>query len=317
MRFISTRGTAPALSFERALMAALAQDGGLFIPEAWPQLEAEEIQGRSATWAVGQSAQLFLPASAETSYRLTVTAFPFSYPEATAQRVAVSVNGERLEWLDMSPAWDEYPWEIPASAVRLGLNEVRFEFERLDAPADVLPGSGAIGGTGVPAPVAIELNSGGLEGFAFITVGDEPEALDGSAHRPGYNVAVVDSDSGDLLEYKGFDTTPSGNQAEAAAMVDFIAAVPQGQIVVVALQGDGAAHLTEEAVSALRSVGGEADLRGTNGWSQAIIGVKGAEPGTAMEAAGLDNAWLRVAPDYRTLAIAVDTVVWEQVGAGE
>ncbi|MEE8632882.1 MAG: threonine synthase [Methyloceanibacter sp.] len=43
MKFISTRGEAPALSFEGALMAALAPDGGLFMPEAWPQLEASEI----------------------------------------------------------------------------------------------------------------------------------------------------------------------------------------------------------------------------------------------------------------------------------
>ena len=45
MKFISTRGEAPALSFEGALMAALAPDGGLFMPEAWPRLEPDEIAG--------------------------------------------------------------------------------------------------------------------------------------------------------------------------------------------------------------------------------------------------------------------------------
>jgi threonine synthase len=43
LKFISTRGEAPALSFEGALMAALAPDGGLFMPEAWPRLQADEI----------------------------------------------------------------------------------------------------------------------------------------------------------------------------------------------------------------------------------------------------------------------------------
>jgi threonine synthase len=43
LKFISTRGEAPALSFEGALMAALAPDGGLFVPEAWPQLRPDEI----------------------------------------------------------------------------------------------------------------------------------------------------------------------------------------------------------------------------------------------------------------------------------
>jgi len=43
LKFISTRGEAPALSFEGALLAALAPDGGLFMPEAWPQLAPDEI----------------------------------------------------------------------------------------------------------------------------------------------------------------------------------------------------------------------------------------------------------------------------------
>ena len=43
MRFISTRGEAPALSFEGALLAAMARDGGLLMPEAWPRLTADDI----------------------------------------------------------------------------------------------------------------------------------------------------------------------------------------------------------------------------------------------------------------------------------
>ena len=43
MRFISTRGEAPALSFEGALLAAMARDGGLLMPESWPSLTPGEI----------------------------------------------------------------------------------------------------------------------------------------------------------------------------------------------------------------------------------------------------------------------------------
>jgi threonine synthase len=43
LKFISTRGEAPALSFEGALLAALAPDGGLFMPEAWPRFAPDEI----------------------------------------------------------------------------------------------------------------------------------------------------------------------------------------------------------------------------------------------------------------------------------
>ena len=37
MRYISTRGQAPKLNFEAALLAGLARDGGLYVPEVWPQ----------------------------------------------------------------------------------------------------------------------------------------------------------------------------------------------------------------------------------------------------------------------------------------
>ena len=37
MRYISTRGGAAARDFEGVLLAGLAEDGGLFVPECWPQ----------------------------------------------------------------------------------------------------------------------------------------------------------------------------------------------------------------------------------------------------------------------------------------
>ncbi|WP_374297803.1 threonine synthase [Sphingomonas sp.] len=37
MRYVSTRGGAAARDFEGVLLAGLAEDGGLFIPESWPQ----------------------------------------------------------------------------------------------------------------------------------------------------------------------------------------------------------------------------------------------------------------------------------------
>ena len=43
MRYISTRGDAPALDFEQVTLAGLASDGGLYLPETWPSLSAEEI----------------------------------------------------------------------------------------------------------------------------------------------------------------------------------------------------------------------------------------------------------------------------------
>ncbi|MCP4381162.1 MAG: threonine synthase [Hyphomicrobiales bacterium] len=43
MKYVSTRGQAPALGFSDTLLAGLAGDGGLFVPETWPQLTPEAI----------------------------------------------------------------------------------------------------------------------------------------------------------------------------------------------------------------------------------------------------------------------------------
>ncbi len=41
--YISTRGEAPELGFDEALLAGLARDGGLYVPKAWPKLAAVDI----------------------------------------------------------------------------------------------------------------------------------------------------------------------------------------------------------------------------------------------------------------------------------
>ncbi|MDH3666079.1 MAG: threonine synthase, partial [Paracoccaceae bacterium] len=43
MRYVSTRGQAPVLSFEDAMLSGLARDGGLYLPEAFPQIATPEI----------------------------------------------------------------------------------------------------------------------------------------------------------------------------------------------------------------------------------------------------------------------------------
>jgi len=43
MQFVSTRGQAPVLGFSDAVLAGLASDGGLYVPQSWPQISASEI----------------------------------------------------------------------------------------------------------------------------------------------------------------------------------------------------------------------------------------------------------------------------------
>ena len=47
LKYISTRGEAAPLSFTQTLIAGLAPDGGLYLPQAYPQLGRDEIAGFS------------------------------------------------------------------------------------------------------------------------------------------------------------------------------------------------------------------------------------------------------------------------------
>ena len=44
LHYLSTRGDAPSLGFEEVLLAGLARDGGLYLPESWPAVSVEEIE---------------------------------------------------------------------------------------------------------------------------------------------------------------------------------------------------------------------------------------------------------------------------------
>ena len=44
MQYISTRGRAPALTFEEAMLSGLARDGGLYVPQTIPTLSKDEIR---------------------------------------------------------------------------------------------------------------------------------------------------------------------------------------------------------------------------------------------------------------------------------
>jgi threonine synthase len=43
MRYVSTRGRAPELTFEEAMLTGLARDGGLYVPAEVPQMAPGDI----------------------------------------------------------------------------------------------------------------------------------------------------------------------------------------------------------------------------------------------------------------------------------
>jgi threonine synthase len=58
MRYASTRGQSPAVSFFDAVLAGLAPDGGLYVPERWPTLRPYLRENRGAMGYAGTAAEI-------------------------------------------------------------------------------------------------------------------------------------------------------------------------------------------------------------------------------------------------------------------
>jgi threonine synthase len=65
MRYVSTRGAAPELGFNDVLLAGLATDGGLYVPQHWPKLtpahRAGAVTGGRAPTYVDRAVEVMLP----------------------------------------------------------------------------------------------------------------------------------------------------------------------------------------------------------------------------------------------------------------
>ena len=102
MRYFSTRGDAPELDFEAAMLTGLARDGGLYVPQSWPELSRKEIQdmaGESYEEIAFRVIQPYLGGAFEdaTLRRLIETAYAgFAHP-ARAPLVQLGSNDWVME----------------------------------------------------------------------------------------------------------------------------------------------------------------------------------------------------------------------------
>ncbi|TKJ31041.1 MAG: hypothetical protein CEE40_03035 [Chloroflexi bacterium B3_Chlor] len=199
------------------------------------------------------------------------------------QTLEIVLNGKFVTRLDLSSAWQEYRVTLPVDCLKDGLNEFHFRFGRLFPAEEIQDGDYVIGDTGVTAAANILVKSAGEEVGDFGHIYVDGRNL--SPDERGYNMVVLDPRSG-LVESAGhFDTFASEEQSQLLA--DFLATIPAGKIVAVAVEDEASLHLTEEAVRALGSIGATGDLRGRFRWEHAVIGVKGAIPGQALERMGV------------------------------
>ena len=101
MHYVSTRGQAPRLDFTDALLAGLASDGGLYVPEIWPQIDAAEIAsfaGRPYAEVAARVLHAFAPEMDRDALRATCDEVygAFAHP-ATAPLVQIGPEHFVLE----------------------------------------------------------------------------------------------------------------------------------------------------------------------------------------------------------------------------
>ena len=197
------------------------------------------------------------------------------------QMLRPRLNGQALPEIAMPEGWGDVTVDLPASGVREGLNEITLGYGR----AFGLATGRGIGQTGVNSPVNIVARSAGQEAgdYAHIWL----NGRDVAPNRRGYNVVVIDPRTGAVEQAASFDTFEGAEGSNR--MAEMINAVPAGRIVVVAARDEASMSLQQDAVDALASIGAAVDLRGKFRWGHAVIGVKGAAAGTAVEAAGRDQ----------------------------
>lgn len=211
----------------------------------------------------------------------------------TVGELVVSLNDHTLLEASEADGADPVRYDVPFGPDQLvGMNAFQLSASyRFTEDAARHP----IGSTGVQIAADVSVTSDRQR--AVVTV-------NGRVFRPGqgYFLVEIDPASGRVVRTGQFDV--SWNAADSAALSAFVADVPAGGVVLVATEVDASRALSAEAVAALASLGLETDLRGEFQVMHAAIGVKGAEPGTALEGRDRVNVTVAVGePDRREVEL--------------
>ena len=252
----------------------------LYFDDSWGRAQTD-TNGNGYRWATRGDSLIWLPLQHQTqmiTFRLRGL--------RDKQSVLVRVNGQKVATIQLSNTWQNYPLRVPASIARDGLNDFVFVTETM--PLNALRQSSdstqdknnyTVGGTGVVSPVDIAATSAGYNAgrFGEIYVAGR-NVIDDTR---GYHLVAVNPQSGAVDDVGSFDTFADVN--ESTRLAQFIDQLPRGEIVVGVAIDDVSTKLQQSAVSALKSIGVDNDLRFQFRMGHAFIGVKGAGPGQALE----------------------------------
>jgi len=138
---------------------------------------------------------------------------------------------------------------------------------------------GFIGKTGMKSPVDIIIRSapGSVGNYAQILINGK----DVSQNKRGYNIVILNFNTGVVEESKSFDT--HGSKDDVKKMMEFINRIENGKIICVAVSDEASNQLSNEEGKVFEKIGGKGNLAGKFYWGHAIIGVKGSKYGEAIE----------------------------------
>jgi len=248
----------------------------MYFDDTWgrPQRAAP---GFGYRWATTSAARVWLPL-AKGDFRIKLRLMS-PRPE---QKVAVRLNNYPAGTLTIGDEWADYVVDIPAAARREGLSELVLATETTPLHA-ARRENYAIGGTGLVSPVDIVATGAGFHAgkFGQIFVAGRSVIPD----RRGYHLVAVSPSSGNVDRVASFDTF--ADPTESARLAEFVAQLPHGEIVAGVAVDDVRHNLQPVAIDALRQLGVQGDVQFREG--HAFVGVKGAQPGQALEQ--VDGRW--------------------------
>ncbi len=196
--------------------------------------------------------------------------------------VEVTFNGSPLESFELTDDLHEATWRLAPPFRHAAANELHFSHHYEPPPVS-------------PEDIRYRLGESGpaLE-FDLLAMSDTLHPGSTSSlmvngrrttlKQPGYNLAVLDPETGEVLSRASFST--DRDPQASTQLFYFIEELPVGSIVVAATSGNASTHLGAEARRALRACGSALDLSQSPGAAHVMIGYKGAEPGSVPEQVG-------------------------------
>jgi hypothetical protein len=125
-------GRIGAQTFNNARIDIGSPGDGRFLGGGWSEPEGEG--DGTFRWAIGARAFVLVQTKESAAYAVEFRAAPFLYDRAPTQSIEIIFNGEHVERLELGKALDTYRVEVPASAVRSGLNALELRFATAVSP---------------------------------------------------------------------------------------------------------------------------------------------------------------------------------------